>query len=442
MPSVAALLPDVPRANLVAEPRPAGTAAALTWAAQEIARRDGPHAVMMSVHADWAVGDPAGFQRVADRARQDRRAAPRARDRRRRAHPPRSGVRLHPARRAARRRAGAARVAWRGSSRNRTGRAPSRCAATATSGTRASSCGASAISWTTSGASRRRWRARSTRNSDDMRGFFGAVTPISVDVGVLERSDRVVVLAGDFGWDDVGTWASLRRVRPHDAAGNATQRAPLRDRRARQCRARTGVHRDHVRGLQPRRSHGERHGARHDGRPVRRSENAHGRAAAASRPGAARERRLPLRRRDGATTSSRSPARAPSPSSSPASRSSASDGGSTMQPSNGLFFMAGERHADFDEPGAVRGERRDPRRLDHRQQPLRSPVAGRPAGGRETRRAVHDVALRESDGGDAAPRADGHRWNSPTDRSRSTRSPPAPARSPRCTAGGSTTSGT
>ena len=39
------------------------------------------------------------------------------------------------------------------------------------------------------------------------------MTPISVDVGVLERSDRVLVLAGDFGWDDVGTWGALRRVR-------------------------------------------------------------------------------------------------------------------------------------------------------------------------------------------------------------------------------------
>ena len=48
------------------------------------------------------------------------------------------------------------------------------------------------------------------------------MTPISVDVGVLERSDRVVVLPGDFGWDDVGTWGALKRVRAHDNAGNAT----------------------------------------------------------------------------------------------------------------------------------------------------------------------------------------------------------------------------
>jgi mannose-1-phosphate guanylyltransferase len=44
-----------------------------------------------------------------------------------------------------------------------------------------------------------------------------------VDVGVLERSDRVAVLAGTFGWDDVGTWGALRRVRKHDAQGNAVQ---------------------------------------------------------------------------------------------------------------------------------------------------------------------------------------------------------------------------
>ena len=54
-------------------------------------------------------------------------------------------------------------------------------------------------------------------HADDLRSFFSAVTPVSVDVGVLERSDRVLVLAGDFGWDDVGAWGALRRVRRLDA---------------------------------------------------------------------------------------------------------------------------------------------------------------------------------------------------------------------------------
>src|SRR5947207_15548218 len=55
VPAVAHLVPDVPRSNLIGEPRSGGTAAALTWAAQEIARRAGPDAVMMSVHADWSI---------------------------------------------------------------------------------------------------------------------------------------------------------------------------------------------------------------------------------------------------------------------------------------------------------------------------------------------------------------------------------------------------
>ncbi|MBA3658879.1 MAG: hypothetical protein H0W67_04715 [Gemmatimonadales bacterium] len=58
--------------------------------------------------------------------------------------------------------------------------------------------------------------------ADDADAFFAAVRePISVDVGLLERSARVLVVPGDFGWDDVGTWASLERVRPLDEAGNA-----------------------------------------------------------------------------------------------------------------------------------------------------------------------------------------------------------------------------
>ena len=54
-----------------------------------------------------------------------------------------------------------------------------------------------------------------------LEAFFSGVQSISVDVGVLEGSDRVFVVPGAFGWDDVGTWAALRRVRPGDAAGNA-----------------------------------------------------------------------------------------------------------------------------------------------------------------------------------------------------------------------------
>jgi mannose-1-phosphate guanylyltransferase len=55
----------------------------------------------------------------------------------------------------------------------------------------------------------------------DVAAFFAGVTAISVDHAVLERSGSVLVLPGDFGWDDVGTWAALQRVRARDDAGNA-----------------------------------------------------------------------------------------------------------------------------------------------------------------------------------------------------------------------------
>jgi mannose-1-phosphate guanylyltransferase len=60
-------------------------------------------------------------------------------------------------------------------------------------------------------------------HAQDIQGFFATVKPVSVDVGVLERSNRVVVMPGDFGWDDVGTWGALKRARAVDAAGNAAQ---------------------------------------------------------------------------------------------------------------------------------------------------------------------------------------------------------------------------
>jgi mannose-1-phosphate guanylyltransferase len=55
---------------------------------------------------------------------------------------------------------------------------------------------------------------------NDAEGFFDAVTPIAVDHAVFERSARVLTLPGDFGWDDVGAWDALARLRERDAQGN------------------------------------------------------------------------------------------------------------------------------------------------------------------------------------------------------------------------------
>ena len=46
--------------------------------------------------------------------------------------------------------------------------------------------------------------------------------PVSVDVGLLERTANVLVIPGDFGWDDIGTWGALLRSAEPDKAGNVS----------------------------------------------------------------------------------------------------------------------------------------------------------------------------------------------------------------------------
>ena len=61
--AIGELAPELPPENIIAEPRPAGTAAALAFAAVEIERRGGREETMICVHADWSVGNPDEFRR-------------------------------------------------------------------------------------------------------------------------------------------------------------------------------------------------------------------------------------------------------------------------------------------------------------------------------------------------------------------------------------------
>lgn len=46
---------------------------------------------------------------------------------------------------------------------------------------------------------------------------------ISIDYGVMEKTDRAVVLEAGFNWDDVGNWASLDKHRKKNKYGNIIQ---------------------------------------------------------------------------------------------------------------------------------------------------------------------------------------------------------------------------
>lgn len=215
--AIRTICPDLPPENVIAEPRSAGTAAALAWAALEIARRGGPDDAMVCVHADWSISDDAGF--VATVAAAARAAVehhslvtvgvvPTRPD-------PGFGY-IEPGPAVA---AGVFRVA-------RFFEKPSR--------ERAEQMVASGYLWNSGIFA---WRVADflaevraltpeiapALDARDITSFFAEARSISVDVGVLERSTRVLVLPGEFGWDDVGTWAALGRVRDTDGHGNVVR---------------------------------------------------------------------------------------------------------------------------------------------------------------------------------------------------------------------------
>jgi mannose-1-phosphate guanylyltransferase len=43
---------------------------------------------------------------------------------------------------------------------------------------------------------------------------------ISIDYGIMEKSDNVYVLTADFGWTDLGTWGSFYENKEKDDRGN------------------------------------------------------------------------------------------------------------------------------------------------------------------------------------------------------------------------------
>jgi mannose-1-phosphate guanylyltransferase len=220
--AVLALSPSLPSENVIAEPRPAGTCAALAWAARTIQARAGADAVMICVHADWAIGDVAQFRATlhdaamlaaSEQALVTVGVVPSRPD-------PGFGY-IQPGD-----------VLPSGS----TAVAARRVARFVEKPSREMAIGmvSDGYLWNSGIFA---WRVGDLLDEiraltpevqpaleaagDDLMTFFAHVGSVAIDVGVLERSQRVLVIPGQFGWDDVGTWAALHRVRKLDAQGNA-----------------------------------------------------------------------------------------------------------------------------------------------------------------------------------------------------------------------------
>ena len=221
--SILGALPDLGEGNLLLEPRAAGTAPVLAWAAAEIERRD-PDAVMISLHADHVISPAQTFRDTlaltAELAVHHRRlftlgAVP---------------------------------------DRPETGYGYIRVGEPLASAEGLASVGAEVAEFVEKPdleTARRYleggylwntglfvWRVADLldqleRHTPELaelipilreggtEEFFRRVPNLSIDEGLLERSDRVAVVPADFAWDDIGAWDSVFRTHPLDDAGNA-----------------------------------------------------------------------------------------------------------------------------------------------------------------------------------------------------------------------------
>ncbi len=218
--AIAAELPEVPRTNILEEPCGRNTAPAIGWAAQVIAGRD-PDAVLAILPADQFIADVPGYRATVERA------VAACRDTQ---HIVTLGIRP---------------------TRPETGygyiRASTRTLAPGVSAVDAfvekPDLG-TAISYLASGDYL--WNAGmffvparvileeldlyepdlaselaavAALDPAEMDQAWSQLTSISIDYAVMERSSRVAVIAGDFGWSDVGSWRTLFDHRAPDASG-------------------------------------------------------------------------------------------------------------------------------------------------------------------------------------------------------------------------------
>ena len=53
--------------------------------------------------------------------------------------------------------------------------------------------------------------------------LYGSLPKISFDYAVMEHAKNIEVVPGDFGWDDVGSFAAFDKYFPHDSRGNVRE---------------------------------------------------------------------------------------------------------------------------------------------------------------------------------------------------------------------------
>jgi mannose-1-phosphate guanylyltransferase len=210
------LLTEIPPENVLAEPQAAQTTPALAWATHEIHKRD-PEATIVSLHADWVVGDDQKFRDTVAQALSTAEE-----------HDVLVTVGIVPTR---------PEIGYGyiqpGEPLDESARKVDRFLEKPDEDRARELIEEGALwnsglfAWT---AERFFAETRSHApevaphlsllDEGNVEGFFQTVTPIVIDISHFERSDRVAVVPGTFPWDDVGTWTALSRIRGTDDSGN------------------------------------------------------------------------------------------------------------------------------------------------------------------------------------------------------------------------------
>ena len=210
-------LPSVPRGNVLSEPMGRNTAPCLALAALEIARR-APAATFVCVPADHAIADPRAFRATLIEAFA-------------RAHQERCAVTIGIRPTAPETGYGYIRLGRRLSGRATWVRAfvekPSRARAQRFVASGEYVWNSGMFVWradTVLGLLDRHLpqmmvalravaaRPRRGRQAALARAY-ARLAPVSIDYGIMEKASPVLVVAGDFGWSDVGSWAALADIR-------------------------------------------------------------------------------------------------------------------------------------------------------------------------------------------------------------------------------------
>lgn len=224
-------LPAVPLANILVEPVPRGTAAAIGLAAVALRRHD-PAAVMAVLPADHTIADAAQLRTILDASEGPARAGWLVTI----GIPPTSpetgyGYIEHgePIPNPLPTEIKAFRV-------NRFVEKPDRTAAEALLATERYTWNSGMFVWSAgrildelaehmpelhAGLAGIEQSLGTSQEVDTMQRIWHRLANQTIDYGVLEKSQRVAMIPADVGWNDVGSWDAVYDLLPHDDDGNA-----------------------------------------------------------------------------------------------------------------------------------------------------------------------------------------------------------------------------